>query len=526
MGQITSNQANGQNGHKLRAAAIIFIACVCGWFVMELEILGVRALTPYFGSAIYVVTGSVIGVFLLSLSAGYILGGWLSRKAGNRRIFGLNLVVSGAWLCVIPFFIEPVCEGMFNIGLDEKWGSLLASLVLFGTPTALLGTVSPVAARWLTTQAGDSGFNAGLVLAFSTVASFVGCIVTAFYLVLVSLRYTLYISGAVLLTLGLVIILQKAKQKTILNIVIFIASFWNLSLTSEVKAEELGPLIYQKNSLYHSIFVNRQGSIVTLRFGRQANATVQSQVNLDNLRRHQLEYTGLMFCGLLYKPAPQKVLVLGLGGGVIPREMHYYFPSADINVVDIDEEIPLIAKQFFSFREDDKLKVYIADGRIFIRQQLRQNPVANYDFIILDAFNGDYIPFHLMTREFLEEVKEILTDDGVVVANVFFTNRLFDAEFKTFYDVFGRCQAFFGAKSANAMLVAPGHSAPILTINEALKSAETLQRKHKFDFNMIMVANRLRTDATPEPKAKVLTDDRAPVNWLRTRERRQSPQRP
>ena len=90
--------------------------------------------------------------------------------------------------------------------------------------------------------------------------------------------------------------------------------------------------------------------------------------------------------------------------------MHHYFPTADINVVEIDPEISQVAAQFFNFRVDDKLKVHIDDGRMFIREQLRLNPIPKYDIIILDAFNGDYIPFHLMTKEFLEEVKGILAD--------------------------------------------------------------------------------------------------------------------
>jgi spermidine synthase len=526
MEQLSSKKAMRESGYKVRAALIILIACVSGWFVMELEILGVRALTPYFGSAVYVVTGSVIGVFLLSLSAGYILGGWLSRKANSARAIGFNLIAAGVWLCVIPFLIEPVCDWMFNVGLDEKWGSLLASLVLFGVPTSLLGTVSPIAACRLTTQASDSGFNAGLVLAFSTVASFAGCIVTAFYLVLVSLQYTLYISGAVLLALGVVIILQRVKQKTILNLVFFAAAFWHLSFAGEAAASDFGRLVHHKNSLYHGIFVYQQGSVVTLRFSKQPSVQIQSQVNLSNLREHLLEYTGLAFCGLLYKPQPQRVLVLGLGGGVIPREMHYYFPMADINVVEIDAEIPLIAEKLFDFHEDDKLRVYIADGRMFIREQLRLNPIPKYDLVILDAFNGDYIPFHLMTREFLEEVKGVLADDGVVVANVFYSNRLFDAELATFLDVFGRCQAFFGVYSTNAILVAPGPAAPTLTIEEAASRAGTLQRKHRFDFNMLMVAQRLQPIAHPDSHAKVLTDDRAPVNWLRTQGKKQLSRRP
>ena len=200
------------NEGRLRAVAIIFVACGCGWFVMELEILGVRVLAPYFGSAVYVVMGSVIGVFLLSLSAGYMLGGWLSRKPNSKRTLGINLIAAGMWLCVMPFFTEPVCDRIFNIGLDEKWGSLLAAFLLFGAPTLLLGTVSPTAVRWLTIRASDSGLNAGLVLAFSTVASFVGCVVTAFYLVLLSMRHTICASGIVLVVLGGTILLQSLVQ--------------------------------------------------------------------------------------------------------------------------------------------------------------------------------------------------------------------------------------------------------------------------------------------------------------------------
>jgi MFS family permease len=198
---------------RLQAHAIIGISCICGWFMMELEILGVRVLVPYFGSAVYVITGSVIGVFLLSLSVGYLIGGWLSGKINAWFELGAVMTAVGVWFIAIPFFAEPVCEKIFNIGLDERWGSLLASLVLFGTPTILLGTVSPAVMHWLTTQASKSGFNAGLVLATSTIASFAGCIVTAFYLVLYSLRATLCISGVIMAALGILVGLCAAKTK-------------------------------------------------------------------------------------------------------------------------------------------------------------------------------------------------------------------------------------------------------------------------------------------------------------------------
>ena len=190
------------------AVAGVLIACVCGWLVMQLEILGGRLLIPYFGSAVYVVMGSVIGVFLLSLSGGYLLGGWLSNRRRSREALGASLMAAGVWLGVLPTFLEPVCDWVFDLGLDDKWGSLTAAFLLFAVPTVLLGTVSPTVIRWLTKRASDSGLNAGLVLAFSTLASFAGCVVTAFYLVLLSARLTITVSGALLVVLGGLVLLH------------------------------------------------------------------------------------------------------------------------------------------------------------------------------------------------------------------------------------------------------------------------------------------------------------------------------
>jgi len=314
--------------------------------------------------------------------------------------------------------------------------------------------------------------------------------------------------------------MENKMRKALLILMFCVAAFWQLLFVSVAAAPGLGRLIHKKDSLYHRIFVYQSGPIVTLQFGRQRFVPMQSQVNLSNLRHHMLEYTMLTFCGLLYAPEPERMLVLGLGGGVIPREMHHYFPALEVHVVEIDPAIPLIARRFFGFREDDKLRVHIADGRMFIKKQLRRDPVPKYDLIILDAFNSDYIPFHLMTKEFLEEVKGVLAEDGVVIANVFYSNRLFDAELKTFLAVFGRCQVFFGAHSTNAMLVAPGRTGPTLTVKEAVRRAKILQRKHRLAFDVLTVAKRLRPNTRPDSRAEVLTDDLAPVNWLRKQERR------
>jgi hypothetical protein len=206
----SSVEAGPTRGRIVRATSILLLTAACGWFVMEMEILGGRILAPYFGSAVYVVMGSVIGVFLLSLSAGYMLGGWLSRTRASKWALALALTAAGAWLCVLPSLVGPVCDGLLDLGFGVKGGSLLAAFALFGVPTVLLGTVSPTAVRWLTARAADAGLNAGVVFAVSTVASFAGCLMTAFYLVLFSMRRTIRVSGALVIVLGAVVALQAA----------------------------------------------------------------------------------------------------------------------------------------------------------------------------------------------------------------------------------------------------------------------------------------------------------------------------
>ncbi|MHC4265016.1 MAG: spermidine synthase [Planctomycetota bacterium] len=311
--------------------------------------------------------------------------------------------------------------------------------------------------------------------------------------------------------------------KVALALMLCMVSFCQPLFVMAAATRDLGRLVHKKNSLYHRIFVYQRGPIMSLQFSKMPEVEIQSQVNLSDLRKLMLEYTRLAFCGLLYKPEPKRMLVLGLGGGVIPREMRYYFPELKIDVVEIDSEIPLIAKEYFGFSEDNNLKVHVDDGRIFIKKQLNLDEVPKYDIIILDAFNSEYIPFHLMTKEFLEEVKGVLTDDGVVVANVFYSNLLFDAELKTYLEVFGRCQVFTGRNSMNAMLAAPGSSGTTLSSREAIKTGTMLQRKHRFSFDMVKVAKRLRVNIHPDVNANVLTDDRAPVNWLRNQETRRKP---
>ena len=154
-----------------------------GYFVMALELLGGRAMGPYFGSGIYV-WGAIITLFMLSLSIGYLIGGSLSTAQPSLRKLGaiLLLAVAAALPCVLAS--DAILSFIFDRVPDPRYGALCASVALFFLPITVSGAVSPYAVRLLVDGLGTSGQVAGKVFFVSTLGSTLGTLLTSFYLVL------------------------------------------------------------------------------------------------------------------------------------------------------------------------------------------------------------------------------------------------------------------------------------------------------------------------------------------------------
>ncbi len=182
----------------LRSFGLAVTVFGCGWVLMGLEIVGGRMLSPYFGSGVWV-WGSVISVFLLALAVGYFLGGLMSERCPTG--LGLALVIGAAALAILPVAVwhQDVSDFFAACEVHERWGSLMAAMTLFFLPSMLLGMVSPYAVRLMSHQNMKVGFTAGTLYAISTVGSFVGCLHTAFYLILwTGIRAILYLSAGIL----------------------------------------------------------------------------------------------------------------------------------------------------------------------------------------------------------------------------------------------------------------------------------------------------------------------------------------
>lgn len=162
---------------------VLGLAFVSGFIIMAIELLGGRILAPYFGSSIYV-WGSIITVFMLSLSIGYLLGGKLSLRKTSLKRHGSFFISAALLLLPLIFFSNNIMEAIFLIIEDPRYGSLVVSMLLFFLPTAVLGMIAPYSVRLLVVNSEHSGHVAGTLYFVSTLGSAIGTLATSFYLVL------------------------------------------------------------------------------------------------------------------------------------------------------------------------------------------------------------------------------------------------------------------------------------------------------------------------------------------------------
>ncbi|GAA6171568.1 hypothetical protein NBRC116592_12380 [Colwellia sp. KU-HH00111] len=180
---------------------------------MGIELLGGRILAPFFGSSVHI-WGSIITVFMLSLSLGYLLGGKLSTRSPSLTTYGLIFVIAAITLLPIALFSQWIMQAIFLSIEDTRYGSLLASMALFFIPTVILGMLSPYSVRLLVTHSHESGQIAGKLYFVSTLGSALGTIVTSFYLILwFDINLIVYSFCATLAGLGLLaIFINKSRQ--------------------------------------------------------------------------------------------------------------------------------------------------------------------------------------------------------------------------------------------------------------------------------------------------------------------------
>lgn len=174
---------HGFESSALARRVVLAVAFTNGFVIMAIQLLGGRIMAPYFGSSVYV-WGSIITVFMLSLSLGYLAGGRLSTRQPDVRMFA-SFFLASAILCLpIIFLAELVMSQIFVVVEDPRYGSLLTAGLLYFLPICVMGMVSPYSVRLLVRSQEGSGGVAGMLYFVSTMGSALGTLGTSFYFVL------------------------------------------------------------------------------------------------------------------------------------------------------------------------------------------------------------------------------------------------------------------------------------------------------------------------------------------------------
>jgi spermidine synthase len=130
---------------------------------------------------------------------------------------------------------------------------------------------------------------------------------------------------------------------------------------------------------------------------------------------------GRLFAALnATKPGPRNVGVIGLGAGVIAA---YGRAGDTMTFYEISPKVVAIERKEFGFLRDTpaKTQVVLGDGRLSLE---REGSTRSFDVLGIDAFAGDSIPMHLVTREAMALYTARLKPDGVIVFQA--TNRYID----------------------------------------------------------------------------------------------------
>jgi spermidine synthase len=268
-------------------------------------------------------------------------------------------------------------------------------------------------------------------------------------------------------------------------------------------------LVHSERSLYREVLVYEYAGQRCICFTRECRVGRQSCQSLERPREFVMNYTRMMLGGALYmNPDPRRILIVGLGGGTLPTALAQLLPQAQIDVVEIDPAVTKVAQRYFGFKPGPRLQVIEDDGRRYVKRAARAG--TKYDLIMLDAFDHQYIPEHLLTREYLGEVKSLLAPDGVLAANTFSSSRLYDHESTTYAAVYGE---FYNLKRENRVILARPAGLPDAA---AIAARATQWQDALRPYGMDELPLLGMFDSKPDwnTSARILTDQYSPANLL------------
>lgn len=163
-----------------------------------------------------------------------------------------------------------------------------------------------------------------------------------------------------------------------------------------------------------------------VRFLHLGSDTVQSVMRVKAPNELELAYTRAMMGFLLFHPEPRNVLMIGLGGGSVAKFVYHRLPAVKTHVVEINPQVVETARSLFFVPESDRrLQVDIGDGVEHVH-----NIEAGCDVLMVDGYDDRSQVEALASQSFYDDCAAALTPDGVLVVNLWGSDKLFDVYFR------------------------------------------------------------------------------------------------
>ena len=473
------------------------IVFICGACVMVMELVGSRLMAPYLGTSLFVWT-SLIGVILGCLSLGYWVGGILADKRPEPKVFSGILLLSGITIALVALAGDPVLFFVQSLFTDVRISAVLATVILFGIPSVLLGMVSPFAVKLKLSDIHKTGSAAGTLYALSTLGSIVGTFLAGFFLM------SFFSHRAILFGISLALIalspLAAGRRRNIQAVLAFIAVLGS-SFTEPFVQSVMGQGFHEVHTAYNRAWIYdayMEGRPVRV---MQLNDTGDSAMFLES-DELAFDYTRFFRLAGHFRPDLKKTLMIGGGAYSYPKYFLKEFPEGTMDVVEIDPELTEISRKWFGLKEDPRLRIFHEDARTYLNRT-----TDRYDVVYGDVYKSYSVPFHLATVEAIQKISDAMTDDGVFVMNVISAaeggqGRFLHAMLATLDQVFPQTFVFAVARPEDALQAQ----------NFMVVSFKTKARRSFVSADPAI--NRMLAHVWPAPIARdlpALTDHYAPV---------------
>ncbi|GAA0931566.1 hypothetical protein GCM10009554_15560 [Kribbella koreensis] len=373
--------------------------------VMVLELVSLRLVAPYLGLTLETNT-AVIGVALAAIATGAALGGRIADSTPPTRTLGPMILLAGALVLLILPVVRWTGETLRGGGNEAVFLAVAVALFL---PASLLAAVTPMVTKLRLSKLSQTGTVVGRLSAYATVGAIAGTVLTGFVFV------AKVPTSTIVLCLGGLLVLAGAA------LTVF---FRGLKAASRPLALALigtgltlvAPRPCEVETAYHCARIEKDPA--------RADGRI---LYLDQLRHSYIDPADPTYLQFQYtkdfataiesrwpERSPLQALHIGGGGLTMPHYLAATRPGTKNKVYEIDPGVIELDKAELGARPGPDLDIQIKDGRLGVRSE----PDDSRDLLVMDAFGGVAVPWHLTTREIVADLRRVLEPDGLLVANI------------------------------------------------------------------------------------------------------------